>query len=329
MRLARLTVLATLALALGLVAASHGDAQPPDKVWRVAWLSPAVARSAAHYQALERRLRELGYVEGRNLVIDFRTAAGKFERLPELATELVGRQPHVLVAVTTPGALAVKNATRTIPVVIATVADPVVSKIVTGMARPGGNITGVSLLNVELSGKALQLLKEAVPSLSRPAVLLNELNQSHAEIMKATRAAAVTLGVTLQPLNVQKPDDLPRAFDAITGERADGLLVLPDPLSLARRKSIIDFAASRRLPAIYPFREMVDEGGLLCYGPNLVEHFRAAAEYVHKILKGGRPGDLPIAQATKFDFVINLKTAKALGLTIPPAVLARADEIIQ
>jgi putative ABC transport system substrate-binding protein len=318
-----------LALVLAFAATVPAGAQPPDKVWRVAWLSPAVPRSAAHYQALEQRLRELGYVEGRNLVIDFRTAEGKFERLPELAAELVGRQPHVLVAQATPGALAAKNATRTIPIVIAAIADPVAVGIVTNMARPGGNITGVSLLNVELSGKALQLLKEAVPSLSRPAVLLNEQNPSHAEIMKATRAAAATLGVTLQPLDVRKPDDLPRAFDAITRQRADGLLVLPDPVSLAHRKPIVDFATSRRLPAMHPFREMVDEGGLLCYGPNLRANLRTAADYVDRILKGARPGDLPIAQATKFDLVVNLKTAKALGLTIPQAILVRADGVVR
>jgi putative ABC transport system substrate-binding protein len=317
-----------LALGLGLVTGSPGEAQAPGKVWRLAMLV-TLPRSAGHYQALEQRLRELGYVEGRNLVIDFRTADGQLDRLPALAAELVARRPDVLVSAATAGALAAKNATRTVPIVMAGVADPVASGIVTSLARPGGNFTGVSLLNVELSGKGLQLLKEAVPSVSRAAVLRNELNRSHAEVMKATQAAATTLGVTLQPLDVRTREDLPAALEAITRQRADALLVLPDPVTLAHRKPILDFAASRRLPAIYPFREMVDDGGLLCYGPNLADAFRIAADHVDKVLKGARPGDLPFAQAAKFDLVVNLKTATAQGLTIPQPILVRADDVLR
>jgi putative ABC transport system substrate-binding protein len=318
-----------LALVLGLAAITPAGAQPAGKVWRVAVLTAGVPRSSHVYLALERRLAELGYVEGQNLVIDFRTAESQLDRLPALATELVGRRPDVIVASATLGAVAAKNATSTIPIVLSAVIDPVVSGIVPSMARPGGNITGVSLLNVELSGKALQLLKETVPGISRVAVLWNSSNRSHGDVMKATEAAATTLGVTLQSLDVRKPDDLPAAFDAIARARANALFVFADPVSYAHRKPILDFAASRRLPAMYPFREMVDEGGLLCYGPNLGASYRAAAEYVDKILKGARPGDLPIAPASKFDLVVNLKTAKVLGLTIPQTILVRADDVVQ
>jgi putative ABC transport system substrate-binding protein len=320
---------AALLLALALGAAAAADAQAPGKVWRIALLSAALPRSTPHYQALEQRLAELGYVEGRNLVIDFRTAEAHHDRLPALAAELVGRRPDIFVAAATQGGLAAKRATQTIPIVLAGVGDPVGTGIVPSLARPGGNITGVSLLNVELSGKGLQLLKETVPAVSRVAVLWNSQNRLHREVSAATEAAAATLKVGLQLLDVRGPDDLPKAFDAIARQRADSLLVLPDTVTVAHRKPILDFAASRRLPAMYPFREMVDEGGLMCYGPNLIENFRLAAGYVDKILKGARPGDLPIAQATKFDLVINLKTAKALDLTVPQAILLRADDVVR
>jgi putative ABC transport system substrate-binding protein len=242
---------------------------------------------------------------------------------------MVGRRPDVIVASATLGALAAKSATSTIPIVLSAVVDPLSSGIVPSMARPGGNITGVSLLNVELSGKALQLLKEAVPGIIRVAVVWSPLNRSHGDIMKSTEAAAGTLGLTLQPVEVRKPDDFPGALEAITRARVNALLVFPDPVSFAHRKAILDFAASHRLPAMYPFREMVDEGGLVCYGPNLGASYRSAAEYVDRILKGARPGDLPIAQATRFDLVVNLKTAKTLGLTIPQSILVRADDVVQ
>ncbi len=318
------------ALAFGVIAWPAAEAQAPGKVWRVAVLTGAVARSDPPPRALEERLAELGYVEGRNLVIDFRSAAGApVNRLPALATELVGRRPDVLVAASTQGGLAAKSATRTVPIVLAGVGDPVGSGIVPSLARPGGNITGVSLLNVELSGKGLQLLKEAVPAASRVAVLWNSGNRLHPRVLAATQAAAATLKVALQLVDVPGPADLPRAFEAITRQRADGLLVLSDTVSLAHRKPILDFAANSRLPAMYPFREMADDGGLLSYGPSLTDNFRAAADYVDKILKGARPGDLPIAQPTRFDLVVNRKTAKALGLTIPQAILVRADDVIQ
>lgn len=312
-----------------LVASPTAEAQAPGKVWRVAVLTGGQPRSAAHPQALERRLAELGYVEGRNLVIDFHTAGGQLDRLPALAAELVGRRPDVVVAVSTQSALAAKNATRTIPIVLAAVGDPLGTGIVSSLARPGGNITGVSLLNAELSGKGLQVLKEAVPGAVRVAVLWNSENRLHREVRAATEAAAATLKVHLQLLDVRGLDDLPKAFAAITRQRADALLVFPDSVSLAHRTQILDFATSRRLPAMYPFSEMVEEGGLSCYGPNLAENLREAAGYVDKIFKGAVPGNLPIAQATRFDLIINLRTAKTLGLTIPPSLLLRADRVIQ
>jgi putative ABC transport system substrate-binding protein len=326
----RLTTALVLALALGGAAGlPAGEAQAPGKVWRVAVLTGSLSRTAAPTRALERRLAELGYVEGKNLVVDFRTAGGQMDRFPALAAELVGRRPDVLVAASTQAALAAKDATQTIPIVLGGVGDPVGTGIVASLARPGGNIMGASLLNAELSGKGLQLLKEAVPAASRIAVLWNSKNPLHREVLAATEAAAAALKVGLQLLDVPAADDLPKAFDAIARQRADGLLVFPDSVTLGHRKPILDFAASRRLPAMYPFRESVDEGGLLCYGPSLTDSLRTAADYVDKILKGARPGDLPIAQPTRFDLVVNLKTAKTLGLTIPQAILVRADDVVQ
>jgi putative ABC transport system substrate-binding protein len=266
-----------LVLVIGSFAA---EAQAPAKVWRVAVLTGATPRSAAPPRALEQRLAELGYVEGRNLVIDFRSAGGEPERLPALAAELVGRGPDILVVVSTQSVLAAKNATQTIPIVFGAVGDPLGTGIVPSLARPGGNITGVSLLNAELSGKGLQLLQEAVPGASRVAVLWNSENPLHRQVRAATEVAATTLKVRLQLLDVLGPDDLPKVFDAITRQRAEALLVLPDAVTLAHRKPILDFASSRRLPALYPFREMVEDGGLMCYGASLAESLRQAADYV-------------------------------------------------
>jgi putative ABC transport system substrate-binding protein len=323
-------MITALVLAFTLVVAPlAGEAQAPGKTWRVAILTGAMPRSAPQVQALQKRLADLGYVDGRNLTIDFRSAGGEPDRLPALAAELVANRPDIIVAISTQSAIAVKNVTRTIPIVLGAVGDPVGSGIVPSLARPGGNITGASLLNAELSGKALQLFKEAVPAMSRVAVLWNSENPLHREVRANTESAAATLKIGLQVLDVRGAGDLPRAFDAVIRQRADGLMVLPEAVTLAHRAPILDFTAKRRLPAMYPFREMVDEGGLMCYGPNLVETYRVAAGYVDKILKGAKPGDLPIAQATKFDAIVNLKTAKALGLTIPPSLLLRADEVIQ
>jgi putative ABC transport system substrate-binding protein len=322
---ARPLALTFLLLTVAVVA----EAEAPGKVRRVAVLIGGLARSEAPVLALEKRLAELGYVEGRNLVIDFRTAEGQMDRLPALAAELVGRRPDVLVAASTQAGMVAKSATQTIPIVLAAVGDPLATGIVPSLGRPGGNITGVSLLNTEMSGKGLQILKEAVPTASRVAVLWNSENRLHRQVRADTEAAAATLKVRLELLDVRGPDDLPTVFDAITRQRVDALLVLPDTVALTHRTRIVDFAAARRLPALYPFREMVVDGGFMCYSPNLVESFRAAAGYVDKILRGAKAGDLPIAQATKFDMVINLKTAKTLGLTLPRSLLLRADEVIE
>ena len=320
------------AAAGGLLAgprAARAQAPASGRVWRVAVLTGAIPRRGEAILALEARLAELGYVQGKNLVLDFVTAGGQPDRLPALAAELVGRRPDVIVAISTQSGLAVKVATRTIPIVLGAVGDPMGTGLVKSLAHPGENITGVSLLNVELSGKGLQLLKEAAPAVTRVAVVWNSRAPLHVAVRPATEAAGTALKVSLQFVDLRGSDDLPPAFEAITRQRAQGLLVLPDTVSLAHRKPIIEFAASRRLPAMYPFSEMSDDGGLLSYGPSLVENVRAAAVYVDKVLKGAEPGTLPIAQATKFDLIVNLKTANALGLTLPSSLLLLADRVIR
>ena len=319
-----------LAVALALLASTlTAEAQAPGKVWRVGILTSSNPRESAPVRALERRLAELGYIEGRNLAIEFRATGGRAERLPGLVAELIALRPDVLFVSSTVAILAVKSATQSIPIVFAGTGDPVGTGIVPSLARPGGNITGVSLLNVELGGKGLQLLKEAVPAAARVAVVWNSDNRLHRGIRAATEEAAVTLRVGLELLDVRGPDDLPKAFEAMTRTRPDGLLVLPDTVPLGNRRPIIDFAASRRLPAMYPFNEMAEEGGLMSYGASLADSFREAASYVDKILKGARPGDLPIAQATKFELIINRRTARTLGLAIPQSLAQRADRVIE
>src|SRR5262245_50617929 len=253
---------AVLAAPFALLAAPLlAEAQGPGKVSRVGVLTGGVPRASAAFRALEQRLGELGYVEGRNLVIEFRSAEGRLDRLPDLAAELVARRPDLLFVGSTQAALAVKSATQTIPIVLGGTGDPVGTGIVGSLARPGGNITGASLLNVTLSGKGLQLLKEAVPAATRVAVLWNSGNDLHRSIRAVTAEAGATRKVELQRLDVRQPADLARAFEAIGRLRADGLLVFPDAVTLAHRKPILEFAAGRRLPAMYAFREMVEEGG--------------------------------------------------------------------
>ncbi len=326
MRLKSAALIVTLAIFWGPLAA---DAQPAGKVWRIGWLIPGDPARLPHLEGFRQGLRDLGYVEGQNLVIDLRAAEGRYERLPRLAAELVSLKPDVVVAWNSPGAAAAKDATRTIPIVIVAVGDPVGTGLVGSLARPGGNITGVSLLNTELTAKGLQLLKEALPKVSRVAFLWNSLNPQSALILKETQSAAAALGVTLQPLDVRGPEDLQSALAATTRERAGALVVVPDQMFFSDRRSIISFAGANRLPTMYFAREFVEAGGLMSYGPNLYENYRRAATYVDKILKGARPGDLPVEQPTKFELVINLKTGKALGLRIPQSLLLRADHVIQ
>ncbi len=283
-------------------------------------------------EAFRQGLRDLGYVEGRNLVIEYRFAEGKSERLPALAAELVALKVDVIVAVTTPEALAAKKATRTLPIVFVAAADPVTSGLVSSLARPGGNVTGLSSFFPELVGKRLELLTQAVPGVSRVAVLWHPgflPERTEKDMLKGAEVTAQALGVRLQFLEARGPADFDRAFSEMTRARAGALTVLGTTMLFNERRRLVDLATKSRLPAVYPWREGVDAGGLMAYGPNIPDLFRRAATYVDKILKGAKPSDLPVEQPTKFELVINLKTAKALGLTIPPSLLGRADEVLQ
>ncbi|HEV2056503.1 MAG TPA: ABC transporter substrate-binding protein [Methylomirabilota bacterium] len=300
---------------------------------RIGFLSTNLAASPHLPEAFRQGLRDLGYVEGRNVVIESRSAEGKFERLPILAAELVALKVDVIVtAGGTPAALAAKQATRTLPIVFIGAADPVTSGVVTSLAKPGGNVTGLSNLIAELVGKNLEQLKQAVPGVTRVAVLwqpgaLGE--RTDKDMLKRAEVAARALGVRLQFVEARGPADFDRAFSEMTRARAGALTVLGSAMFANERRRLVDLAAKHRLPAVYPWREGVDAGGLMAYGANFADLYRRAATYVDKILKGAKPGDLPVEQPTKFELVINLKAAKALGLTIPPSVLGRADEVIQ
>ena len=329
MRLNPLWLLVTLALGF-LVASLAVDAQQPGKVARIGYLSPGSPTTFTRFdEAFRQGLRELGYVEGQNIVIEYRWAERRDERLPDLAAELVSLKVDVIVAGGTPAPLAAKHATRTIPIVMSTAGDPIGSGLVASLARPGGNVTGLSARSPELGGKRLQLLKEVVPGVSRVAVLWNAANPYAALVVRETEAAARTLGVQVQSLEVRGPDDFENALPAAIRGRAGALIVVGDPLLFSYRMRIADFAARNRLPAAYNLREFAEAGGLMAYGENLADLYRRAATYVDKILKGAKPADLPVEQPTKFELVINLKTAKALRLTIPQSVLIRADEVIQ
>ncbi len=317
----------------GLLAAPLGaEAQPAAKIARIGFLAVNLAPNPHLREAFLQGLRDLGYVEGRNVVIEYRDAEGKLERLPALAVELVALKVDVILAGGTPQALAAKQATRTLPIVFAAHADPVGSGLVTSLARPGGNVTGLSLLAPELVGKRLEQLKQAVPGVNRVAVLWEPgayVELTERDILKETEVAARALGVRLQFVEARGPADFDRAFSDMTRARAGALTVLPSTMFIIERRRLVDLAAKNRLPAVYTSREYVDAGGLMAYGPSIADLFRRAATYVDKILKGAKPGDLPVEQPTKFELVINLKTAKALGLTIPPSVLSRADEVLQ
>jgi len=291
-------------------------------------MSPSIA--APYHEAFREGLRHHGYVEGRNMAIEYRFAEGKAERLPELAAELVRGNADVLVAGSAPAVAAAHRATTTIPIVMVGYGpDPVEAGLVASFARPGGNITGSTLLFPEMAAKRLQLLRAALPKVGLVAVLWNSANPAKARDWRETAAAAAALGVRLQSVEVQGADQFERAFAVMTREHADGLLVLGDPLTFFHTKRIVELAAKHRLPAMYNERQYASAGGLMSYASDLVDAFRRAATYVDKILKGAKPGDLPIEGPTKFEFVINLQTARALGLTIPPTLLGRADEVLQ
>jgi putative ABC transport system substrate-binding protein len=318
-------------LAGGLLAAPlAAEAQQAGKVHRIGMLeTTSMALNAADIEAFRQGLRELGYVEGRNYIIEYRSADGRSERFPDLATELVRLKVDVIVTRGTPAVFAAKNATGVIPVVMAASSDPVLSGVVASLARPGGNVTGLSSIVHEVSGKRLELLREIVPGVSRIAVLFVMSNPAEALQWKETEIAASSLRVQLQLLDVRKAGDFGRAFDAAITQRAGALVVGLDTLTQVNHRPIVDLAAKHRLPAIYGAREFVDAGGLIAYGVSYPDLYRRAATYVDKILKGAKPADLPVEQPTKFELVVNLKTAKALGLTIPPSLLQRADEVIQ
>ena len=326
MRLIGLAVVLTVGLTLAPLAV-EGQA---GKIYRIGMLeTTSMALNAANLDAFRQGLRELGYVEGRNFMIEYRSADGRRERFPELATELVRLKVDVILTRGTPAVLAAKNATGTIPVVMAASGDPLLSGVVAGLARPGGNVTGLSAIVVEVTGKRLQLLREVVPGLSRIAVLFDMGNPNNALQWKETEIAAPSLGVQPQLLDVRTPGDFGGAFDAAIRQRAGAMVVGIDALTQANHRPIIGLAAKHRLPAIYASREFVDAGGLVAYGVSYPHLYHRAASFVDKILKGAKPADLPVEQPTKFELVINLKTAKALGLTIPQTILLQADHVIE
>jgi putative ABC transport system substrate-binding protein len=281
------------------------------------------------FAAFREGLRELGYVEGRNIQVESRWAEGNYDRLPGLAADLVRLKVDVIVTYGTPAAQAAKGATGTIPIVMAAIIDPVASGLVTSLARPGGNITGQSMMSPDLAEKQLQILKELVPKTSRVAVLHNPANPGNAPQVRHAQDAARALGVRLQILGARGPSEIDGAFAAMAAEQAGAVIVLVDAILQSNRARIADLAARHRLPAVYGLHEYAEVGGLLAYGPNRLDMFRRAATYVDRILKGAKPGDLPVEQPSTFTLVINLKTAKALGLTIPPSLLLRADQVIE
>ena len=303
-------------------------AQPAPKVPRAGVLFAGVSARSPQLEGLWQGLRDLGYVDGRNIVIDFNTAEGHLDRLPQLAAELVAHRCDVIVAPTPAAVGAAKAATLTIPIVMLVVSAPVELGFVKSFARPGGNVTGITMLGEGLAGKRLQLLKEVVPGLSRVAVIWNPTNPGNVTTVKETERAAPELGLTVISSPVQRAGDLSRALTAALSERPGALSVVGDPVTFGQRALIIDFAAKNRLPSIYNFPEETADGGLMSYGVNLTHHFRQAATYVDRILRGARPADLPVEQPTVFEFVVNLRTAKALGLTIPQSIMGRADKVI-
>jgi len=326
-RVALVAVLAVSFLAAPLAA----DAQQAGKVPRIGWLGvePPSDRPAL-LAAFRQRLRELGWVEGQNIVIDYRYAEGRIDRLPDLAAELVRLKVDLIVSFGTQGVTAAKNATKAIPIVMIAVRDPVGTGLIASLARPGGNVTGGSgSAGLEMFAKQLELLKETVPKLRRVAILSNPTNAYHQLAIREVNVAARSLGVQLQLLEARGPNEFDGAFAAMAKERVGALLVLSDVMLNSHRARIADLAARSYLPAAYGVRESVEAGGLMSYGPSFLDLFRRAAIYVDKILKGAKPAELPVELPTQFELVINMKTAKALGLTIPPSVLLRADHVIE
>ena len=314
----------------GLLAAPLAAEAQPGGTPRIALLdASSMAAREAEWNAFRQGLRELGYAEGQNIAIVSRSADGRYERLPGLAAELVRLKPDLIVVAGTPAALAAKQATTTIPVVITGGGDPVPLKLVASLARPGGNITGLTNVTIELAGKRVGLLKEMMPKVSRVAILWDEANPAADFNVKETEAMATAVGLKARLFGVRDPNEFSSAFSAMRKEKVGALIIGPSPMFFGQRRRLADLASSNQLPTMLTLGEYTQAGGLMSYGPNYPDLFRRSATYVDKILKGAKPGDLPIEQPTKFELVINLKTAKALGLTIPPSLLARADQVIE
>ena len=304
-------------------------AQQGAKVFRIGFLFYGSSGSSPELDAFRRGLREFGYIEGQNIAVEYRFASGQVERLRDLATELVRLKPDVIVAPATPASLAAKQATGTIPIVFAGVADAVGAGLIANLARPDGNVTGLTSISAELGGKRLELLKRLVNNASRVAVLYNPADRSNVLLLKELQDAAPALTLTLQPFEVREPSEFEGAFAAMTRDRADAMFGAAGILTFQHRQTVVDLAANSRLPTLWGHRQFVEAGGLMSYAVNFYDQIRRTAAYVDQILKGAKPGDLPVQQPTKFEFILNLKTAKALGLTIPPDVIAIADEVTE
>jgi len=319
-------------MAGALAAPLASFAQQPANIARIGFLHPASPEGVGgvHLKAFRDGLRELGYVEGKNLQLEVRWGEGKLERLPALAAELVQLKVDVIVAATSPSVVAARQATRTIPIVMPTSSDPVGDGLVASLAHPGGNITGLSVMAPELGEKRIQLLKEMFPKVSHAmAVLWNPAYVGMRARFEQARVAAPAVGLTVRSVEVRDTRELDVAFEAIIREHPEALLLLVDPFTISQRSRIVEFAAEQRLPAIYETSDFVDVGGLISYGPNIPDQYRRAATYVDKILRGAKPADLPIEQPTKFELVINMRAAKALGIKFPESILLRADKVIE
>jgi putative tryptophan/tyrosine transport system substrate-binding protein len=304
------------------------ETQQPKNVPRIGYLDPASPEaSLRQIEAFRKGLAELGYVEGKNIVIEYRYGDGKRDRLSAVASELVQRQVDVIVTGSTPGVEAAKNATNTIPIIFATIGDPVRSGLVESLARPGGNITGLTIFSPELGGKRLELLKETAPKITRVAFIWSTMNPGFS--FAEAEAAGKPLGVKVQSVQIRDVDNIESAFEKVRKLGSQAFTTAPDPVMRLNRRKLLDFAAKNQLPAMYGTLDFVDAGGLMSYAPNTIDLYRRAATYVDKILKGAKPANLPVEQPTKFEFIINLKAAKQIGLTIPPNVLARADRVIK
>jgi putative ABC transport system substrate-binding protein len=305
-------------------------AQQQRRVPKVGYLFSFTQAEGRHlWEACRQGLRDLGYVEGQSIILEPRWADGRHERLPALAADLVGRNVDVIVSAATPASLAAKAATSTIPIVIVAVGEPVKTGLVVSLARPGGNVTGLSLLTSDLSGKRLQLLLEILRNVSRVALLINPKNPISAIFLEETQDASRKLGIELQQLEARSPQEIERTFDRAASERSGALIVFDDPVLWSYRAQIVALAAAQKIPAMYGYKDFVDDGGLISYGPDRPDQYRRTATFVDKLLKGAKPADLPVEQPTKFELVINLKTAKALGLDVSLQLQQRADELIE